>query len=33
MKLDEALSGVRLLGMDTAPLIYFVEKDSFTQIE
>jgi predicted nucleic acid-binding protein len=26
MKLNDALKGVRLLGIDTAPLIYFVER-------
>jgi predicted nucleic acid-binding protein len=25
IKLDDALSGIRLLGLDTAPVIYFVE--------
>lgn len=25
IKLDDALSGIRLLGLDTAPIIYFVE--------
>jgi len=26
MKLDAALTGVKNLGLDTAPVIYFVEK-------